>query len=62
MDPASQRLVVPGGHPSKYYSKSTCFNFSERATELALVANASPSTEINKDTDKTVNLGVDEAI
>jgi len=41
MDTGSQRSVYPGGHPSKYYPRSTMLNLSERATELALVATAS---------------------
>jgi len=41
MDPGVQHPVFPGSHPSKYYPRSMCRNFSERATELALVTTAS---------------------
>jgi len=37
-DTGSQRSVFPGSHPSKYQPRSTLLNFSDRATELALVA------------------------
>jgi len=37
----SQRSVFPDGHPSKYWTRSTFLNFSERATELALVVTVS---------------------
>jgi len=33
-DPGWLRPVFPGGHPSKYLPRSTCLNFSERATKL----------------------------
>jgi len=38
MDTGSQRSVFPDGHPSKYKPRLTLLNFSERATERALVA------------------------
>ena len=40
VDGGSQCTIFPGGHPSKYKPWSTWLNFSERATELALVATA----------------------
>jgi len=35
---SARASVFPDGHPSKYLPRSTLLNFSERATELALVA------------------------
>jgi len=39
-DPGSQRLVFRGGHLSKYWPRSTCLNFSERANGRHRLAGA----------------------